>query len=123
MLTSSFGLIIAASGVITAAGGLAALLAPHLFLRFGLGVESPQSSMVFLARHWGVLIAVVGALIVYCVGAPAIRTPVLVAAAVEKFAVGLLIFLGSVRRTKLITAAVIADGLFAILYVTYLAEH
>ena len=79
--------------------------------------------MVFLVRHWGVLIFVVGALIVYSAGAPAVRTPILMAAAVEKFAIGLLIFLGSVRRTNLMTAAAIGDGLFAILYVAYLAEH
>ena len=39
-------------------------------------------------------ISVVGALIVYSAEAPAVRGPVLVAAIVEKFAVGLLIFFG-----------------------------
>ena len=123
MLTSTFGWIIAASGVATAGAGLAAVLAPHLFLRFGFGVQSPQSSMVFFVRHWGVLIFVVGALLVYSAGAPAVRRPVLVAAAVEKFAVGLLIFLGTVKRTSVMTAAAIGDGLFAVLYVAYLAAH
>jgi hypothetical protein len=123
MLTSTYGWIIAASGVVTAGAGLTAFLAPHPFLRFGFGVESFQGSMVFFVRHWGVLISVVGALIVYSAGAPAVRTPVLMAAAVEKVAVGLLIFLGSVRRTSVMTAAVIGDGLFAILYLAYLAEH
>ena len=123
MLTSNFGWIIAASGVVTAVAGLTAVLAARPFLRFGFGVESPQSSMVFFVRHWGVLIFVVGALLVYSAGVPAVRTPVLIAAAVEKFAVGLLIFLGPMRRTSVMTAAVIGDGLFAVLYVAYLAEH
>jgi hypothetical protein len=123
MLTSTFGWIIAASGGVTAVAGLTAVLAARPFLRFGFGVESPQSSLVFFVRHWGVLISVVGALLVYSAGAPAVRTPVLMAAAVEKIAVGLLIFLGSVRRTKVMTAAVIGDALFAVLYVAYLAEH
>ncbi len=123
MLTSTFEWIIAASGVATAGAGLAAVLAPHPFLRFGFGVESPQSSLVFFVRHWGVLIFVVGALIVYSAGAPAVRTPILMAAAVEKFAIGLLIFFGSVRRTNVMTALAIGDGLFAILYVAYLAER
>src|ERR1700722_12347992 len=123
MLTSNFGWIIAASGVVTAVAGLTAVLAARPFFRFGFGVESPQSSMVFFVRHWGVLIFVVGALLVYSAGVPAVRTPVLIAAAVEKFAVGLLIFLGPMRRTSVMTAAVIGDGLFAVLYVAYLAEH
>jgi hypothetical protein len=122
MLTSTFGWIIAASGVVTAVAGLAAVLAPHLFLRSGFGVESPQSSIVFFVRHWGILIFVVGALLVYSAGVPAVRTPVLTAAAVENCS-GLLMFLGSMRRTSVMTAAVIGDGLFAVLYVAYLAEH
>jgi hypothetical protein len=123
MFTSAFGWIIAASGVATAGAGLAAFFAPHLFLRFGFGVESSQSSMTFFVRHWGALISAMGALIALSMGAPAIGTPVLVAAAVEKFAFGLLIFLGPLRRTNVMTAAAIGDGLFAILYVVYLAEH
>lgn len=123
MLTSPFGLIIAASGVITAGAGLTALRAPQLFLRLGFGVESAHSSMVFFVRHWGVLISVVGALIVYSAGAPAVRTPVLMGAAVEKIAIGLLVFLGSMKRTSVMTVGVLGDGLFAILYIAYLAEH
>jgi hypothetical protein len=79
--------------------------------------------MVFFVRQGGVLIFGVGALLVYCAGLPAVRTRVLIAAAVEKFAVGLLIFLGSVRRTSVMAAAVIGDGLFAVPYVAYLAAY
>jgi hypothetical protein len=120
-LASSLGLILVASGVITAGAGLAALLSPHLFLRLGFGVESPHNSTVFLVRHWGVLIAVVGALIVYSAGDAAVRTPVLIAAAVEKIALGLLLFRGSVKPTSIIKAAAIGDCLLAILYVACLA--
>src|SRR5215471_20595523 len=99
MLASSIGWILVASGVITAGAGLAALLFPHLFLRLGFGVESPISSFVFFVRHWGVLIFVVGALIVYSAYAPTVRAPVLIAPAIEKFAIGLLTFFGPVKPT------------------------
>ena len=121
MLASSIGWILIASGLITAGGGLAALLFPHLFLRLGFGVESPISSLVFLVRHWGVLILVVAALILYSAYAPTVRAPVLAAAAIEKFAIGLLIFFGPMKRTIAMTAMAIGDGAFAILYVAYLA--
>ena len=121
MLASSIGWILVVSGVITAGAGLAALLFPHLFLRLGFGVESPISSLVFFVRHWGVLIFVVGALIVYSAYAPTTRAPVLVAAAMEKFAIGLLTFFGPMKPTSAMTAIAIGDGAFAILYVAYLS--
>jgi hypothetical protein len=121
MLVSSIGWILVASGVITSGGGLAAFFSPHLLLRLGFGVENPASSTVFFVRHWGVLIFVVGGLIAYSAYAPATRTPVLIAAAIEKFAIGLVVFFGPMRRTNAMTAIAILDGIFAILYVVYLA--
>ena len=121
MLAPSIGWILVVSGVITTGAGLAALLFPHLFLRLGFGVESPISSLVFFVRHWGVLIFVVGALIVYSAYAPTTRAPVLVAAAIEKVAIGLLTFFGPMKPTSAMTAIAIGDGAFAIIYVAYLA--
>ena len=121
MLAASIGWILVVSGVITAGAGLAALFSPHLFLRLGFSVESPISSLVFFVRHWGVLIFVVGALIVYSAYAPTSRAPVLVAAAIEKFAIGLLTFFGPMKPTSAMTAIAIGDGAFAIIYVAYLA--
>ena len=121
MLASSIVWILVASGIITAGAGLAALLFPHLFLRLGFGVESPITPLVFFVRHWGVLIFVVAALIVYSAYAPTFRAPVLAAAAIEKFAIGLLTFFGPMKRTTAMTAIAVGDGAFAILYVAYLA--
>jgi hypothetical protein len=121
MLESSIGWILVASGFITAGAGLAALLFPHLFLRLGFGVESPASSLVFFVRHWGVLIFVIGALIVYSADIPTVRAPILIAAAIEKFAIGLLTFFGPMKRTAAMTAMAIGDSVFAILYIAYVA--
>jgi len=119
MLASSIGWILIVTGFITAGGGLAAFLLPHLFLRMGFGVDNPASVSLFFVRHWGVLILAVAALIVFSAYAPTIRTPVLVAAIVEKFAMALLVFFGPVKRTSVMTAIAIVDGVFAILYVLY----
>ena len=121
MLAWSIGWILVTSGVITAGAGLAALLFPHLFLRLGFEVKDPASSTIFFVRHWGVLIFVVGALIVCSAYAPAVRAPVLAAAAIEKFAIGLLVFFGPMQRTSAMTAIALGDGAFAVLYVAYLA--
>ena len=84
--------------------------------------ESPISPLVFIVQHWGVLIFVVGALIIYSAYVPTVRAPVLIAAAIEKFAIGLLTFFGPVKRTTALTAVAVGDGAFAILYVAYLAH-
>lgn len=120
-MLASIGWILIVSGLITAAAGLAALLSPRLFLRLGFGDGSAAISTVFFVRHWGVLIIAVGALTVYSAYAPAIRVPVLVAAAVEKFAIGLLVLFGPLKRTVGMAAIALGDGFFAVLYVAYLA--
>ena len=115
-------MILTVSGLITALGGLIALLNPQFNLRSTYGVENTASITLFLIRHWGVLILAVGCLIVYSAYDPAIRVPVLVAASAEKFAIGLLVFFGPVMRTKGMTVTAIVDGIFAILYVVYLVS-
>ena len=121
MLASAIGWILVISGIITAGGGLTALLAPHLFLRLGFEVESPASVSIFFVRHWGVLIIAVAGLLVFSAYAPAFRVPVLVAAAMEKIAIGFFVFFGPLKRTSGMTAIAIVDGVFAILYVVYLS--
>jgi len=121
MIARSIEWILIVSGAITAAGGLAACLAPQPFLRVGFGVESANAAMVFFVRHWGILIFTVGALIVFSAYVPTLRPPVLTAAAIEKFAVVTLVFFGPIKRTSAMTAIAVVDGVFTILYVSYLA--
>jgi hypothetical protein len=52
MFASSIGWILVSSGLITAGGGLAALFFPHLVLRSGFGVTTPDSSAVLFVQHW-----------------------------------------------------------------------
>ena len=119
MLKSSIEWILI-SGLLTAGAGLVAALFPHFQLRSTFEVENPASIAVFFVRHWGTLIFVVGCLIIYSAFAPAIRVPVLIAAAIEKFAVGLLVFFGPIKRTSGMTTIAVGGGVFAILYVVYL---
>ena len=120
MLSSSIRWILVVSGLITLVGGIVPLFAPYFQLRSTYAVDNPASIAVFFVRHWGVLISVVGCLIIYSAYAPAIRGPVLLAAAAEKFALVVLVFFGPVRRTSGMTAIAVMDGIFAILYVVYL---
>ena len=109
MLKSSIEWILIISGLITAGAGVVAFLFPHFQLRSTYGVENPASIAVFFVWHWGVMVFVVGCLIIYSAYAPAIRVPVLIAAAVEKFALGFLMFFGPVKRTSGMTTSAAVD--------------
>jgi hypothetical protein len=76
---------------------------------------------LFFVRHWGVLILALAALLLYSAYVPAVRVPVLVSGATEKFAMGIFAFFGPLKRTKGMTAIAIVNGMFAVLYVAYLA--
>jgi hypothetical protein len=121
VLASSIDWILVISGVVTAAGGFVAGCIPRLFLRFAFGIDDADDPTMFFVRHWGVLIFVVGALIVYSAYAPAIRAAALTAASIEKLAVVGLILFGPLERKALMTAIATIDGLFAIVYIAYLA--
>jgi hypothetical protein len=120
MLTSSIVWILVVSGIITVGGGVTAFLVPHLFLRLGFGTEINAPATAFFVRHWGVLVFVVGALIVLSAFAIPIRASVLIVAAIEKLAMGALIFFGPMKRTPGMTAIATVDGTFAVLYIAYL---
>jgi hypothetical protein len=122
MLGASIGWILLASGAATAAAGFTALFFPGPLSRLAFGVESVDDATVFFIRHWGMLLFVMGGLIVYSASFPATRVAILTAAAIEKFAIVLLIFFGPLRRTTAMTAIALADGVFAILYVINLVR-
>jgi hypothetical protein len=115
------GWILSISGAVTALGGLFAAVAPRPFLQAVFGVPDAGVALTFFARHWGVLIFAIGALLVCAAYDPALRTAVLLAGAGEKLVIVAMIFFGKLQRTRLITVAAVADGVFAILYLAYLA--
>jgi hypothetical protein len=121
MLASPIGWILALSGLATGGAGLAAAALPVKLLRAVFGVAEPEPATLFFVRHWGVLIAVVGALIALSAGAPQLRPAVLGAGVVEKAAVVVLVLFGPLDRTAGMTAAAAFDGILALAYVAILA--
>ena len=100
MLASSIKWILVISGIPTAAGGLAALLLPQTTLRLVFGADNTSSLTEFFARHWGALLFVVCSLTIYAAFFPDTRGPILTAAIFEKVIIFVLIFFGSLTRTK-----------------------
>jgi hypothetical protein len=117
----SVAVLLIASGAATALAGALAVLAPARVYRLAFASEPEGAPTLFLARHWGVLLFVLGALIVWSADAPPARAPILAAAAFEKFAAVLMLLLGLVKPPRLLAAVLAADGLLAIFYVAIIA--
>lgn len=110
------------TGAITASVVVVAIL-PQTALRLVFGAGRVDALTVLIARHWGLLVALVGGLLIYAAYNPEVRTPVMIAAIVEKFAIGLLV-LGSTFRNKPGAALVAgADAAMALLYVVILVRQ
>jgi hypothetical protein len=95
--------------------------APVPVLRVIYGAAAPTDAIsVALARHWGLLIFCVGALIIYAAYHPAVRSPAMVFATVEKIALGVGVLCTSLRAHRVAATIAVGDTLIALVYVLYL---
>jgi hypothetical protein len=121
MIGSAVVPILVFSGIATALAGLAPLCAPRMLLRLAFDVPDPRNPTLFFVRHWGALLFCIGVLIASSAYVPQARTPLLALAAFEKLLIVVLVFFGPLQRTLAMTAIAVADGIFAALYIAYLA--
>jgi hypothetical protein len=119
MLAAQIELILLITGAATA-GALALFLAPVTMMKVLFGQAPSDALGLLIARHWGLLVCLVGALLVYAAYDAEIRVPTLLMASAEKvaFALGVLISPGFQRVTPLVMA--LADASMAAVYLMYL---
>lgn len=113
------GIILIVTGAITL-GASAAVVAPAAILRFLFGDRDPDSLTIFIARHWGLLVGLVGGLLVYAGYHSEARLPIMIAAIAEKLAIGVLIFSSPLRHRIAAAAVAGADTVMALLYILIL---
>ena len=120
MVGTHIELILIVTGALTAIA-LLQFIAPASVLRMIYGEAPTDQVGLAVARHWGLLIFLVGTLLVYAAFHPSVRGPAMLIAVIEKVALGLGIF-GTPLRTRPAAAAIAAgDLLIALIYVLYLA--
>ena len=100
-------------------GAIIQFFLPHPMLKLLFGVENSDSTTLFLARHWALLIFLVGVLLVYGAYHPAIRDPIMVVASVEKLVFAMLIFFVPMSKTPVATSLAVGDSSFVVLYLLY----
>jgi hypothetical protein len=120
-MSSHVGTILLVIGLYTAAA-LPQFFAPRLFLaKVTLGAETSDALTLLLARHWALLAALVGGLLMYSAYRPDARVPAMVMAIVEKLAMAGLIFFGGWTRTPTATRLAVVDVVMAAVMVLCLA--
>jgi len=120
MISSHGVAILVATGVYTA-GALLQLFAPRTSLALIFGVQPGDPFTLLISRHWGLLAALVGSLLVYSAFHPEVRAPVMVVAIVEKLVLAGLTFFGSWKRTPAATRTAVVDVAIAVLLLLVLA--
>jgi hypothetical protein len=95
-------------------------LAPSTMTKMLFGNASSNTSSILIARHWGLLIFLVGALLIYAAYHQEIRIPTLVIAIVEKTTFALGVFISPLRRSRTAFVVALADASMAIVYAVYL---
>jgi hypothetical protein len=120
MIGAHIDLILIVTGAVTAIA-LLQFIAPARVLRMVFGKPPADQVGLAVARHWGLLTFLVGALLVYAAFHPSVRGPAMVVAVIEKVALGLGIFGTSLRTHPAAAAAAAGDSLIALIYVLYLA--
>lgn len=119
MNESAISTILVVTGAITA-GAVVVALAPRPAMCIIFGADRIDELSGLIARHWGLLVALVGALLIYAGFNAELRVPVMIVAIVEKLAIAGLILLSSLRARPLALTIAAADSTFAVLYVIML---
>lgn len=120
MIASHSFAILVATGVYTA-GAVLQLFAPRTSLAMIFGIQTDERFTLLIARHWGLLAALVGSLLVYSAFHPEVRAPVVAVAILEKLAFAGLAFFGSWKRTPAATRTAVVDVAIAVLLLLVLA--
>jgi hypothetical protein len=120
MLAAHIELILLVTGLATA-GALVLFVAPGPTLTLLFGQAPADGLGRFVARQWGLLVFLVGALLLYAAHHAEVRVPVLILAVVEKLAFAGSVFLSPFRRRSPAVGVALTDGGMAALYILFLA--
>jgi hypothetical protein len=119
MLAAQIEMILLITGLATA-GALVLFLAPVTMMKMLFGQAPDDALSLLIARHWWLLVCLVGALLIYAAYHAEIRVPTLIVAIVEKAAFALGMFISPFHRRPAVLVMALADAGMAAVYVMYL---
>jgi hypothetical protein len=119
MLAAQIQLILLITGLVTA-GAIVLFLAPVTVMKRLFGQAPSDALSLLIVRHWGLLVCLVGALLIYAAYHTEIRVPTMIVAIVEKVAFVLGMLISPFRRRPSAVLIGVADGSMAAVYLMYL---
>lgn len=123
MLVEHFAAVLWITGAITATPILQ-FLAPRQVLAMMYRIEMTDEAGLFWARHWGLLAAATGGLLMFAAAHPAVRPAAVMFALVEKAGLVVTIAVALVRRQPFargLRLACVFDTACVLLYAAWLA--
>lgn len=121
MIATHSGTILVVTGIVTAGAAVVAVF-PIQILKLVFGTEPADAPAKLIARHWGLVVSLVGCLLIYAGYHPQARFPIMIAAIVEKLAIGGLVLASPLRGRLVAVIIVSADAVMALLYIAILAS-
>src|SRR3954454_22162276 len=115
MLAAQIELILLVTGLATG-GALTLLTVPVPMLKMLFGQAPADALSLLIARHWGLLVCLVGALLIYAAHHAEVRVPTLIVASVEKAAFVLGVLFSPFRRRPKVLVMALADAGMAAVY-------
>ncbi|MFY9718739.1 MAG: hypothetical protein WAK16_03760 [Candidatus Cybelea sp.] len=119
MIATHSATILIVTGIVTAGAAVVAVF-PIQILKLVFGMEPADAPAKLISRHWGLLVSLVRFLLIYAGYHPQARFPIMIAAIVEKLAIGGLVLTSPLRGRLLAVIIVLADAAMALLYVAIL---
>jgi hypothetical protein len=108
------------TGIFTASVGFIFFF-PELLLEKMFKIKLGDQAAIFIARHWALLVGIVGLLIICSVHNPAIQPTILIAAIIEKAVIVLMILANFKKEfTKGFRLAAFIDAVCVVLYILVL---
>jgi hypothetical protein len=120
VIKSNIEWILIVTGALTATM-LVQFLAPSWTERHAFGEVPSGAANTVVARHWGLLLFCVGALLVYSAFEPTVRVPAVVLASVEKIGFVACVLCTPLRQRRIPLIMAAGDAVMVLIFVLYLA--
>ncbi len=119
MIVKHFGKILYVCGAITMLPILLFFVPWPMFSLLGMSMVA--NTGVLFAKHWGLLAATIGALLIYSAMHPELRRPIVIAAAIEKLGLCVIIAVGwNDPGFAAFHSTLFVDGFMVLLFGLYL---